>query len=104
MLSWGFEALAIMRRPFYERGILQGIRVSSPALYNGSLTSSRFHAWQSALLFTAVMIFHLVFLSWSKFLSWFFFIGDLFVMVWLALKAYQDADTLDRYVCWWSGE
>lgn len=44
------------------------------------------------------MIFHLVFLSWSKFLSWFFFIGDLFVMVWLALKAYQDADTLDRYV------
>lgn len=44
------------------------------------------------------MIFHLVFLSWSAFLSWFFFIGDLFVMVWLALRAYQDADTLDRYV------
>ncbi|GKT83961.1 UPF0132 domain protein [Colletotrichum tofieldiae] len=59
--------------------------------------AGRFHAWQSALLFTAVMVFHLVFLSWSKFLSWFFFIGDLFVMVWLALRAYQDADTLDRY-------
>ncbi|KAJ0346863.1 hypothetical protein KNSL1_006986 [Colletotrichum chrysophilum] len=58
----------------------------------------RFHAWQSALLFTAVMIFHLVFLSWSAFLSWLFFIGDVFMMIWLALKAYQDADTLDRYV------
>ncbi|KAF0318003.1 UPF0132 membrane protein [Colletotrichum sp. SAR11_59] len=57
----------------------------------------RFHAWQSALLFTAVMIFHLVFLSWSAFLSWLFFIGDVFMMIWLALKAYQDADTLDRF-------
>ncbi|TDZ39217.1 UPF0132 membrane protein [Colletotrichum spinosum] len=57
----------------------------------------RFHAWQSALLFTAVMIFHLLFLSWSRFLSWLFFIGDLLAMVWLALKAYQDADTLDRF-------
>ncbi|KAJ0166911.1 hypothetical protein CTA2_5330 [Colletotrichum tanaceti] len=61
------------------------------------LTLRRFHAWQSSLLFTAIMIFHLVFLSWSKFLSWFFFIGDLFAIIWLALKAYQDADTLDRF-------
>ncbi|CAI0651308.1 unnamed protein product [Colletotrichum noveboracense] len=43
------------------------------------------------------MIFHLVFLSWSAFLSWLFFIGDVFMMIWLALKAYQDADTLDRF-------
>ena len=42
------------------------------------------------------MIFHLVF-SWSTFLSWFFFIADLGLIGWLALRAYQDADTLDRY-------
>ncbi|PON27584.1 hypothetical protein TGAM01_v203351 [Trichoderma gamsii] len=56
----------------------------------------RFHAWQSALLFTAIMVFHLLF-SWSSFLSWIFFIGDLVLMGFLALKAYQDAEILERY-------
>jgi len=56
----------------------------------------RFHAWQSSILFTAIFVFHLIF-SWSKFLSWVFFIGDLGLIGWLTFRAYQDADTLDRY-------
>jgi uncharacterized membrane protein len=58
---------------------------------------SRFHAWQSSLLFTALFVLHLVF-SWSKFLSWVFFLGDLVLIAWLVLNAYRDADTLDRLV------
>jgi hypothetical protein len=57
----------------------------------------RFHAWQSALLFTALFVVHLLF-AWSTFLSWVFFLGDLALIAWLVLNAYRDADTLDRYV------
>ena len=57
----------------------------------------RFHAWQSSLLFTALFVLHLVF-SWSRFLRWVFFLGDLVLIAWLVLKAYRDADTLDRLV------
>lgn len=56
----------------------------------------RFHAWQSALLFTAVMVLHLFF-SWSKFFSWLFFLGDLALIGFLSLKAYRDAEILDRF-------
>ncbi|KAK4103797.1 hypothetical protein N658DRAFT_494309 [Parathielavia hyrcaniae] len=56
----------------------------------------RFHAWQSSLLFTALFVVHLLF-SWSTFLSWVLFLGELVLIAWLVLKAYQDADTLDRY-------
>lgn len=56
----------------------------------------RFHAWQSSLLFTVVFIVHLIF-SWSTFLSWVIFLADLGLMGWLALRAYRDADTLDRF-------
>ncbi|OTA84860.1 hypothetical protein M434DRAFT_400289 [Hypoxylon sp. CO27-5] len=56
----------------------------------------RFHAWQSSLLFTVIFIVHLIF-SWSTFLSWVIFIADLCLMGWLALRAYRDADTLDRF-------
>ncbi|KAL6907267.1 hypothetical protein GGI43DRAFT_257351 [Trichoderma evansii] len=56
----------------------------------------RFHAWQSALLFTAIMVFHLL-LSWSTFLSWIFFLGDLALMGYLAFRAYQDAEILERF-------
>ncbi|KZF19771.1 hypothetical protein L228DRAFT_263624 [Xylona heveae TC161] len=55
----------------------------------------RFHAWQSALLFTGIFILHLL-LSWSRFLSWLLFICDLALIGWLTLRAYRDADTLDR--------
>ncbi|KAI2626269.1 hypothetical protein GGS21DRAFT_280833 [Xylaria nigripes] len=56
----------------------------------------RFHAWQSSLLFTAVFILHLLF-SWSAFLSWVILLGDLGLIVFLALHAYRDANTLDRF-------
>ncbi|KAK7221919.1 hypothetical protein V2G26_009922 [Clonostachys chloroleuca] len=56
----------------------------------------RFHAWQSSLVFTAIMLFHLIF-SWSGFLSWLFFIGDIGLIGFLTMKAYQDAEILDRY-------
>ncbi|CAM1507389.1 Fc.00g070300.m01.CDS01 [Cosmosporella sp. VM-42] len=56
----------------------------------------RFHAWQSALLFTAIMVFHLI-LSWSTFLSWVFFIADMALIAFLALRAYRDAEILDRF-------
>jgi len=60
------------------------------------LTGYRFHAWQSSLLFTLIFIVHVVF-SFSAVLSWMFFIGDLALIGWLTMRAYQDADTLDRY-------
>ncbi|KAG8168852.1 hypothetical protein KVR01_001601 [Diaporthe batatas] len=56
----------------------------------------RFHAWQSALLFTAVFIVHLIF-SWSVFLGWLLFLCDLGLVALLTLKAYRDADMLDRF-------
>lgn len=60
------------------------------------LTAIRFHAWQSALLFTAVFIIHLIF-SWSVFFGWLLFLCDLGLIVFLTLKAYRDADMLDRF-------
>jgi len=56
----------------------------------------RFHAWQSALLFSAIFVLHLIF-SWSSFLSWLIFLGDLGLIGYLTMRAYRDADTLDRF-------
>ncbi|KAL1845477.1 hypothetical protein Daus18300_014519 [Diaporthe australafricana] len=56
----------------------------------------RFHAWQAALLFTAAFIVHLIF-SWSVFLGWLIFLCDLGLVAFLTLKAYRDADMLDRF-------
>ncbi|GAW20076.1 hypothetical protein ANO14919_095700 [Xylariales sp. No.14919] len=56
----------------------------------------RFHAWQSSLVFTAMFVVHLLF-AWSTFLSWIIAIGDLVLIGFLALHAYRDADTLDRF-------
>ncbi|TGJ80663.1 hypothetical protein E0Z10_g8099 [Xylaria hypoxylon] len=56
----------------------------------------RFHAWQSSLVFTAMFVLHLIF-SWSTFLSWIIVLGDLALIGFLALHAYRDADTLDRF-------
>ena len=49
----------------------------------------RFHAWQSALLFTAMFVLHLVF-SWSAFLSWTIFVGDIGMIGYLTFRAYRD--------------
>ncbi|KAI8956311.1 hypothetical protein F4801DRAFT_573834 [Xylaria longipes] len=56
----------------------------------------RFHAWQSSLVFTVMFVIHLLF-SWSTFLSWVIVLGDLALIGFLALRAYRDADTLDRF-------
>lgn len=58
---------------------------------------NRFHAWQSALVFTAIMIVHLIF-AWSRFLSWLLFIGDIALVALLTMRAYKDAEILDRQV------
>jgi uncharacterized membrane protein len=60
---------------------------------------NRFHAWQSALVFTAIMIVHLIF-AWSRFLSWLLFIGDIALVALLTMRAYKDAEILDRQVLW----
>ncbi|KAM4066983.1 hypothetical protein HRG_000993 [Hirsutella rhossiliensis] len=56
----------------------------------------RFHAWQSALLFTAALILHII-LSWSSFLSWLLFLGDVALIALLTRRAYRDAEILDRF-------
>ncbi|EWC46215.1 hypothetical protein DRE_04593 [Drechslerella stenobrocha 248] len=56
----------------------------------------RFHAWQSALLFTGMFFLHILF-SWSGFFSWLLFLCDLALIVYLSARAYTDADTLDRF-------
>lgn len=51
--------------------------------------SYRFHAWQSALLFSAIFVLHLIFI-WSTFMSWVIFIGDLGLIGYLTMRAYKD--------------
>lgn len=65
------------------------------SVFGSSADRSRFHAWQSSLLFTAILVLHLL-LSWSSFLSWVLFLCDLVLIGFMGLRAYQDADTLDR--------
>ncbi|KAK8157150.1 hypothetical protein IWX90DRAFT_391217 [Phyllosticta citrichinensis] len=55
----------------------------------------RFHAWQSALLFSFAFVLHVIF-SWTAFVSYLLLLADLAVMAWLTVRAYRDAETLDR--------
>ncbi|KKA27172.1 hypothetical protein TD95_004302 [Thielaviopsis punctulata] len=56
----------------------------------------RFHAWQAALLFTAVAVMHYL-VSWSGGLSMLVWMAEVPLIGWLAYRAYYDADSLDRY-------
>ncbi|EPQ63605.1 Bgt-3076 [Blumeria graminis f. sp. tritici] len=56
----------------------------------------RFHACQSALVFTALGVAHLLF-SWSNFLSWLLLFVDIILIAFLTRRAHRDAATLDRY-------
>lgn len=56
----------------------------------------RFHAWQSALLFSVMFVLHLIF-SAVAFISWLLFVIDLVLIGFLTFRAYKDADTLDRF-------
>jgi uncharacterized membrane protein len=55
----------------------------------------RFHAWQSALVFSALFMVHIIF-SWTKFISYMLLVVDLLLIGWLTWGAYRNADTLDR--------
>jgi uncharacterized membrane protein len=55
----------------------------------------RFHAWQSALLFSAMFLIHVIF-SWTKIISWMLFVVDVAAILYLAAGAWRNADTLDR--------
>jgi uncharacterized membrane protein len=57
---------------------------------------SRFHAWQSALLFSAIFVVHLI-LSWSGFLSWVLFLADLGLICYLTMRAYRDGKSLSTF-------
>ena len=60
-----------------------------------SADESRFHAWQSSLLFTAMFVLHLIF-SWSTVLSWLIFIADIGLIAYLTLRAYRDGKSFPR--------
>lgn len=62
----------------------------------------RFHAWQSSLLFTFLFLIHLIF-SFSKFVSYALLVLDLGLIAFLALHAYRDADSLERWEVPWIG-
>jgi uncharacterized membrane protein len=47
-------------------------------------------------VFSATLLLYLL-VSWSSFLSWLVLLADVVLAVALALRAYQDADTLDRF-------
>lgn len=55
----------------------------------------RFHAWQSALLFGALFMVHIIF-SWTAIISWILFAFDMLLIVWLTYGAWRNAETLDR--------
>ncbi len=55
----------------------------------------RFHAWQSAMLFSAIFLVHIIF-SWTAIVSWMLFAGDVVLILYLTLCAFRNADTLDR--------
>ncbi|KAI9892401.1 MAG: hypothetical protein M1814_001604 [Vezdaea aestivalis] len=56
----------------------------------------RFHAWQSALVFSVMFVIHLIF-SWQPVLSWMLFVVNLGLIFGLASRAWRDAETLDRF-------
>ncbi|KAK1059732.1 hypothetical protein LTR33_013075 [Friedmanniomyces endolithicus] len=55
----------------------------------------RFHAWQSALLFSALFLVHIIF-SWTKIVSYMLLTLDLLLIGWLGFGAWRNSDTLDR--------
>ncbi|QIW95730.1 hypothetical protein AMS68_001248 [Peltaster fructicola] len=55
----------------------------------------RFHAWQSALLFGALFMVHIIF-SWSRIISYILLAVDLILIAYLTFGAWRNAETLDR--------
>lgn len=68
---------------------------------------SRFHAWQSAILFTGTFLLHLIF-SFSVVVSWILLVVDVALIGVLGWKAYYDGKVFpflstahSRSVFWW---
>nr|XP_023900348.1 uncharacterized protein LOC112012199 [Quercus suber]POE50718.1 upf0132 membrane protein [Quercus suber] len=55
----------------------------------------RFHAWQSAIVFGALFLVHIIF-SWTAIISWMLFALDLLLIGYLTYGAWRHAETLDR--------
>lgn len=55
----------------------------------------RYHAWQSALVFSALFMIHIIF-SWTAVISWMLFAFDLCLIAYLVYGAWRNAETLDR--------
>jgi uncharacterized membrane protein len=55
----------------------------------------RYHAWQSALLFSAIVVLHVIF-SWSSVITYMLLVCDFSLIVYLTYGAYRNAETLDR--------
>jgi uncharacterized membrane protein len=55
----------------------------------------RYHAWQSALLFSAIVLLHIIF-SWSSVVTYMLLVCDFSLVVYLTYGAYRNAETLDR--------
>ncbi|RUS18974.1 hypothetical protein BC937DRAFT_88115 [Endogone sp. FLAS-F59071] len=57
----------------------------------------RFHAWQSSLLFLALMLLQFIIMFISSWLSWLLFFIDIALIAWLGYHAYMDGASLERY-------
>jgi uncharacterized membrane protein len=57
----------------------------------------RFHAWQSSLLFAFIFVVHIIF-SWSSIISWLLFVGDLGLIGFLTMHAYQDGKIMPNFL------
>jgi len=55
----------------------------------------RFHAWQSAMLFSALFMVHIIF-SWTAVISYILLACDLLLIGYLTYGAWRYAETLDR--------
>ncbi|KAK5132805.1 hypothetical protein LTR08_008606 [Meristemomyces frigidus] len=55
----------------------------------------RFHAWQSALLFSALFMVHVIF-SWTAVVSYMLLAVDIGLIGYLSYGAFRNAETLDR--------
>ncbi|KXL47406.1 MAG: hypothetical protein FE78DRAFT_144135 [Acidomyces sp. 'richmondensis'] len=55
----------------------------------------RFHAWQSALVFSALFMVHIIF-SWTAVISYMLLTCDILLILYLAYGAWKNAETLDR--------
>ncbi|CAK3914270.1 unnamed protein product [Lecanosticta acicola] len=55
----------------------------------------RFHAWQSALVFSALFLVHIIF-SWTAIISYMLLAFDLCLIGYLVLGAWRNGETLDR--------